>query len=209
VKLVGLKGYSRYSDRKAFSLEEINKMKEVAVALNRIKEGDEIVEVCKKIKHEHIVLNELYAIANASKFKKVTVSVGMNALNNEDLKFFEKLGVYAVVLPPELNDELKDFKNENVKIEAFARAFVEMFYKGKCYISSYFSGKSVKKSGECKMECARKWDVFYAGKKILEVTFRPELRYYDINADLVKHEKRQIDGVGVIENGTNNRNSQS
>ena len=209
MRFVGLKGYSRYSDRKALTLDEVNSLENVAVALNRVREGKELVEICRKIKHEHVILNELYAIAEASKFKKVTVSAGMNTINNLDLNFYEELGVHAAVIPPELNDEIKDFESRCLKIEAFGRVFVEMFYKGKCQLSAYASGKSVKKEGVCNMECEKKWDVFYSGKKIAEVNFKPELRVYDVKADYIKHEIRQIRGEGVIEDGAHNKHSQS
>lgn len=209
MKLVGLRGYSRYSDRKAFTLDEVNRMDSVAVALNRVKEASELEKICSRIKHEHIVLNELAAIARMSGRKKVTVSVGMNALNNEDIRLYRELGAYAVVIPPELNEEVDNFERNAIMIEVFGRAFVEMFYKGKCMLSAYSAGLSVKRDGVCRMECSRKWDVIYGGRKVAEITFRPKLMHFDINADLVKHETRQITKTGVIEYGTHNRNSQS
>ena len=209
MKFVGLRGYSRYSDKKALTLDEINSLKNVAVALNRVKDGEELVEICRKIRHMHVILNELYAIANVSKFKKVTVSVGMVSVNNLDLKFYRELNAHAVVIPPELNDEVESFENDGLKIEVFGKAFVEMFYKGRCHLSAYASGKSVKRDGVCSMECARMWEVLYSGEKICETSFKPELRIYDVKADYIKHETRQINGEGVIENGINNKCSQS
>ncbi len=209
VKFVGLKGYSRYSDKKSLTLDEINSLKDVAVALNRVKGGEELIKICRKIRHEHVILNELYAIANVSKFKKVTVSVGMNAMNNLDLRFYKELGAHAVVIPPELNYEVESFEKEDLKIEVFGRVFVEMFYKGKCQLSIYASGKSVKKDGVCNMECAVKWDVIYSGQKVCETSFKPELRFYDVEADYIKHETRQINGEGVIDSGIDNQHSQS
>ncbi|AKG92381.1 Peptidase family U32 [Geoglobus ahangari] len=209
MQLVGLKGYSRYSDSKAFTLEEINRMDEAVVALNRVKEADELEKVCEKIRHEHVVLNELAAISRVSGKKKVTVSVGMNALNREDIRLYEELGAYAVVIPPELNHEVDGLKSKSLKIEVFGRAFVEMFYKGKCMLSAYSSGRSVKRDGECGMECARRWKVIYNGRAVAEVTFRPRLMHFSVDADLVKHETRQITKVGVMEYGAHNGNSQS
>ncbi|WP_456370600.1 U32 family peptidase [Geoglobus sp.] len=209
MQIVGLKGYSRYSDSKAFTLEEINEMSYAVVALNRVKEADELEEVCDRIKHEHVVLNELAAISRISGKKKVTVSVGMCSLNREDIRLYEELGAYAVVIPPELNHEIEEFKSDSLKVEAFGRAFVEMFYKGRCMLSAYSSGRSVKRSGECGMECARMWKVIHNGRTVTEVSFGPRLTYFSVDADLVKHETRQITKVGVIEYGAHNGNSQS
>jgi len=208
VKFVGLKGFCRYSDSKAFDLNEINKMDNVAVALNRVKEADEIEEVCKKIKHETVILNEIAAIRNVSKFKKVVASVGLTPLNNEDIKFLKELGAFAAVIPPELNSEIDSF-DKSLKLEVFGLATVEMFYKGKCILSAYFSNKSVKRQGVCRKECSRKWDVLYNGSKIAEITFKPEMRSFNVNGDFVKYEGRQFNKYGVIEDGINHKRSKS
>lgn len=205
MRFVGLKGYSRYSDKKAYTLDEINRMEEVTVVLNRVRESEDLERICKALKHEHVVLNEIASIARISREKKVTASVGLNPLNNHDLEFYEELGAYAVVLPPELNEEVESFEKKDVKIEVFRKAFVEMFYKGKCFLSSYLSGKSVKRDGECRMECGKKWEVFYNQKRVGSVTFKPKLIEYDVGGDLLKYEIRQIKGMGVIEHGTDNK----
>ena len=202
MKLVGLKGFSRYSDSKAFDLEEINEMENVAVALNRVKEAEEIEEVCKKIKHETVILNEIAAIKRLSGFKRIVASVGLTPLNNEDLKFLKELGAFAAVIPPELNSEIDSF-DKILKLEVFGFATIEMFYKGKCLLSAYFSNKSVKRDGVCRKECCRRWEVYYNGSKIAEVSFKPEMKSFDVKGDFIKYEGRQFSGYGVIECGVN------
>ncbi len=203
MRFVGLKGFSRYSDNKAFTLAEINEMENVAVALNRVKEVEEIEDICKEIRHNFVILNEIAAIKRISKFKKVIASVGLTPLNNEDLRFLKELGAYAAVIPPELNSEVDEFEKE-IKIEVFGFASIEMFYKGKCLLSAYSSNKSVKRGGICKKECSRRWDVIYSNKKIAEVSFKPELRSFNVKGDFIKYEGRQFNKFGVIESGADN-----
>ncbi len=202
MRFVGLKGFSRYSDNKAFSIDEINEMEDVAVAINRVKEADELIDVCKRLKHEFVILNEIAAIKEVSSFKKVMASVGITPLNNEDIRFLKELGAYTAVIPPELNSEIDSF-NRELKLEVFGFASVEMFYKGKCMLSAYFSGKSVKRDGVCCKECSRNWDVIYDGKKIAKVNFKPEFRKFNVNGDFLKFEGRQFKKFGVIEYGAN------
>jgi len=129
--------------------------------------------------------------------------VGLTPLNNEDLRFLRELGAFAAVIPPELNSEIDSFDNV-IKIEVFGLATLEMFYKGKCLLSAYFSNRSVKRQGVCRKECSRRWDVIYNGLKISEITFKPEMRRFDVRGDFIKYEGRQFSGYGVIEDGANN-----
>ena len=209
MKYVGLKGFSKYGDEKAFTVEEINRMaegEEVFVALNRVREADEIAKVAEKLEVSGFIVNELAAVKRLR--GKVIVSVGLNALNKLDVEFFRDLGAYAVVVPPEVNDEIDEMKVEGVKIEAFKSAYVEMFYKGKCLLSAYFSGRSAKLDGVCGKECCRKWKVEFDGGK-LEITFPPRRVDFDVNADILKFEGRQFGGVEVMVCGIDDERSES
>ena len=209
MKYVGLKGFSKYDDEKAFTLEEINRMsekEEIFVALNRVKEAEEIVKVAKKLKVSGFIVNEVAAVKELE--GRVIVSVGLNAMNKLDVEFFKELGAYAVVIPPELNGEIEDMKVDGVKIEAFKRAYVEMFYKGKCLLSAYFSGKSAKLDGVCKKECCRRWRVELEGKSF-EVSFPPKPVDFDVKADILKFEGRQFERVGVMVDGINDERAES
>ena len=196
VKYVGLKGYSRYHDR--FSLdfekiEEIAKKEKIYVALNRVKEANELVGVARRFRNvEGFILNELAAIKMLAKDKKVIASVGLTTLNNLDLSLLEELGAFAAVIPPELNNELESFKANKIKIEAFGKALVEMFYKGKCLLSAYTDGISVKRDGECKKVCCKRWKLYIGDREVCNVDFSPKLIEFDVRADFVKIEGRQF-----------------
>ncbi len=207
MKYVGVKGYSRYNDSKAYSIEEIKnlvKKEKIFVVLNRIKKPEELESVLREIDAEGFILNDLGCIAKFSKSKKIISSVGLTPLNDLDLELISKAGAYAVTIPPELNNELK---SDRIKIEAFRKALLEMHYKGKCLMSAFFSGKSVKRDGVCGKECCRKWEVYYDGRKICETNFAPKMAEFDVDADLIKYEGRQFKGYGLIEYGARNHDS--
>lgn len=208
MKYVGLKGFSKYGDEKALTVEEINRLaenEEVFVALNRVREADEIERVTRNLKASGVIVNEVAAIEKI-KDKKVIASVGLNFLNSLDLELLKELGAYAVVIPPEINEDVEDLKGCGVKIEAFKRAYVEMFYKGKCLLSAYFSGVSAKRDGVCKRECCRRWKVVFEEKEF-ETSFPPKLVEYDVNADILKFEGRQFSKIGVMVCGADDERS--
>lgn len=199
---VGLKGFSRYSDSKALSIGEIKELcncKRVFVALNRVLDPERIKKVVEELDCcEGFIINDLGTIWKIRKNKKlkskIASSVGLNPLNNLDIKFFEETGVDIVVIPPEINDEL-DSLHTSIEIEAFEFALIEMFYKGKCLLSSYFDGVSVKRSGKCTKKCCKRWDVIVNGKTINSKSFRPKAVRFDVKkADLLKIEGRQFIG---------------
>lgn len=205
LKYVGLKGFSKHGDEKALTLEEINEMakkEEIFVALNRIKEADEIEKAAKNLKVSGVIVNEVASIRRI-RDKKVVASVGLNALNFFDLEFFKELGAYAVVIPPEINEDIEELKGCGVKIEAFKRAYVEMFYKGKCLLSAFFSGVSAKRGGVCRKECCRKWKVVCSSGEF-ETSFSPKLLDYDVESDILKFEGRQFSKIGVMVVGADN-----
>ncbi|AGK61680.1 hypothetical protein Asulf_01709 [Archaeoglobus sulfaticallidus PM70-1] len=210
---VGLRGFSRYSDKNALSIDEINELskdKNVFVALNRIRGLDpvaEVVEVIERLKCKGVILNDaglIWKVSVMKNKKKIVSSVGLNPLNELDIEFLKSIGADVVVIPPELNSDISIKKD--VEIEAFGFALIEMFYKGKCMISSYFNGISTKKSGLCTKKCCRRWKVVFEDKEVCEVSFNPKAVMFefdersDFRPDYVKLEGRQFrrfdDGAG-------------
>ncbi|RLI78291.1 peptidase U32 [Archaeoglobales archaeon] len=198
---VGLKGFSRYSDDNALSFDEIKelcKSKRVFVALNRVVEFDTIKKIVEKLKCEGFIINDLgiiWKIKGEKSNYSITASVGLNPLNYLDIQFLEEIGADIAVIPPEINDEIDEMKDKTkrIKIEAFEFALVEMFYKGKCLLSAYFDGVSVKKSGICTKRCCERWDVVVDGKTIKSKSFNPRAVKFDVKkADLLKVEGRQF-----------------
>jgi len=200
---VGLKGFSRYSDRYALTADDINelaKQKRVYVAFNRVKSPEEIEEAVNELKGiEGLILNDPGTIWKLrKKFSlSITSSVGICPTNKLDLDFLAEIGCDACVIPPELNEDFADMKAEAVKkpckLELFRFALLEMFYKGRCMLTGYFDGISTKKDGLCTKKCCRRWEVFMNGRKVFETSFPPRESWLRIDgADMVKYEGRQI-----------------
>ena len=178
------------------------KNERIFVALNRVKEADEILEVARKLDVEGVILNEIGAI-NKLEGKKVVASVGLNALNILDIELLRDAGASVIVIPPEINDDVCDLKIDGVETEAFRKAYIEMFYKGKCLLSAYFAGISSKRDGICRRECCRRWEVEYM-KKTQKISFPPKPVEYEVDADILKFEGRQFSKVGVMVLGDHN-----
>jgi putative protease len=210
---IGLKGFSRYSDEFSYTIDEINSLcreKEVFVALNRVKEADEVMGVMEKINAKGFILNDAGTIREAKKRfpdRVIVASVGLNILNELDVQFYGDIGADIVVIPPELNDELKEDlgwqlpqikpNQKRPKIERFKFALVEMFYKGKCYLNAFFIGKSTKKDGVCGKLCSRRWKVKVIlndtdGKDVAILKFAPQPKEFDVSAEYLKIEGRQL-----------------
>lgn len=195
MKYVGLSDYSRYGNRFAMKREEIRDIAgkdKIIVAVNLVREADEILGAVEGLDAYGFIVNELSAIKALSQKYRVFSSVGLTPLNFLDVGFLRELGAHAVTLPPELNCEVEEVRCGDVKIEVFGRALVEMFYKGKCLISAYACGKSVKRDGVCMKECCRKWDVIFRNKRVSSTRFVPKLVEFDVKADFVKFEGRQF-----------------
>jgi putative protease len=201
---VGLKGFSRYSDRYALTAEEINelaKQKPVYVAFNRIKSPEEIEEAVNKLKGvEGLILNDPGTIWKLrEKFGlSITSSVGICPTNRLDLEFLAEIGCDVCVIPPELNEDFAeaglDPEEKPCKLELFRFALLEMFYKGRCTLTGYFDGVSTKKDGLCTKKCCREWEVFMGDEKVFETSFPPRKSWLRIDgADIVKYEGRQIE----------------
>jgi len=200
---VGLKGFSRYSDRYAFTAEEINelaKQKQVYVAFNRIKSPREIEEAVRKLKGiEGLILNDPGAIWKLrGKFDlPITSSVGISPTNRLDLEFLAEIGCDACVIPPELNEDFLERSTDAekpCKLELFRFALLEMFYKGRCMLTGYFDGISTKKDGVCTKKCCRRWEVFMDDEKVFETSFPPRKSWLNVDgADIVKYEGRQME----------------
>jgi putative protease len=197
---VGLKGFSRYSDENAMTLDEIKELcnsKRVYVALNRVVEFEKVREIIEKLNCEGFIINDLGTIWKLKKCKdnpdkRITSSVGLNPVNSLDLEFFKEVGVDIVVVPPELYDELPRLRGRGVQIESFGFALVEMFYKGKCLLSAYFDGISTKRKGTCTKKCLIKWDVILGDDFKGHISFPPKGTKFDVKADFVKIEGRQF-----------------
>lgn len=104
------------------------------------------------------------------------VSTQANTTNIEAIRFWQKLGAKRINLARELSlEEIRELsKNRpDVELELFVHGAVCISYSGRCYISSFLTGRSAN-SGECTNSC--RWN--YA---LLEETRKGE--YFPVFED--------------------------
>lgn len=85
----------------------------------------------------------------------IHLSTQANTTNAFSVKFWASLGVKRVVLARELSfNEIADIHKEvpQIELEAFVHGAMCMSFSGRCFLSSYFSGRSANR-GECIQPC--------------------------------------------------------
>jgi putative protease len=89
---------------------------------------------------------------------KVHMSVQANISNTESLNLLKKWGVSRVILSRELTlEEIRKIKSKSpLEIEVFVHGAMCMAISGRCFLSSYLSGKDAN-CGECIQPCRENW----------------------------------------------------
>jgi len=85
----------------------------------------------------------------------IHLSTQANTTNVLAVKFYKSLGVKRVVLARELSfKEISEIHEEvpDIELEAFVHGAMCMSFSGRCFLSSYFSGRSANR-GECIQPC--------------------------------------------------------
>ncbi|MCQ2409852.1 MAG: U32 family peptidase [Clostridia bacterium] len=85
----------------------------------------------------------------------IHLSTQANTTNMLAVKFWYSLGIKRVVLARELSfDEISEIHREvpQIELEAFVHGAMCMSFSGRCFLSSYFSGRSANR-GECIQPC--------------------------------------------------------
>lgn len=94
---------------------------------------------------------------------EIHLSTQANCLNYESAKFWHKAGVKRVVTAREMSlEELKELRRElpdTCEIEAFVHGAMCMGFSGKCYLSTYLTGRDSNR-GACAQPCRYKYHLF-------------------------------------------------
>ena len=181
--------YGARAYAKNFSFEEIKKAVEYAhlngskvhVTVNTLINNFEIIDVLKylfklyKIGVDAVIVQDFGLIWLLKTFipdLEVHASTQMGLNNYSSIKWASKNNIKRVVLPREVNitqikethDKLKK-DNINMDIEVFGHGALCYCVSGKCYMSSYNSGRSGKR-GACSQPCRREYRLKYRGYNI-------------------------------------------
>ena len=181
--------YGARAYAKNFSMEEIEKAvnyahlngAKVHVTVNTLINNFEIVDVLKylfklyQIGVDAVIVQDLGLIWLLKTFipdLEVHASTQMGLNNYPSIKWASKNNIKRVVLPREVNiEQIKDTHerlekdNINMDIEAFGHGALCYCVSGKCYMSSYNSGRSGNR-GACAQPCRREYRLKYRGYNV-------------------------------------------
>ncbi len=139
--------------------------KKLYVTVNSYAKGYEFEAIGKygkelyEIGVDAVIVSDLGVISHLRKEVpelEIHVSTQANCQNSSAAKVYYDMGVKRVVLAREMTlEEIKAFSKEipsDLEIEAFVHGAMCMSYSGRCFISSYLTGKSGNR-GECTQPC--------------------------------------------------------
>ena len=168
----GLKEFSMRANAKNFTVNDLNKIKEICkekkvkkyLTLNTIIYDEEIKKIeylikAVKNKIDAVICWDLSVINLCKKYKiPFFISTQASVANIEAAKFYKKLGAKRIVLARELN--LKQIKkiSKIIDIECFAHGAMCAAISGRCFTSQFLFGKSANR-GECIQPCRRSYIV--------------------------------------------------
>ena len=163
-------GASKFGARTAASnsLEEIEKLIEYAhqfkvkvyVTVNTILRDDELKEANDLIwklydlKADGIIIQDMGILEMDLPPIPLIASTQTDNYSLERIKFLEGIGFKRVILARELSlDQIKEIReNTDLELESFVHGALCVGFSGRCYLSSYLSGRSANR-GECIQAC--------------------------------------------------------
>jgi len=163
-------GASKFGARVAASnsLEEIGKLIEYAhqfrvkvyITLNTIlydselKEVNDLIWKLYDLKADGLIIQDMGILEMDLPPIPLIASTQTDNYSLERIKFLEGIGFRRVILARELSlEQIKEIrKNTNLELESFVHGALCVSFSGRCYLSSYLSGRSANR-GECIQAC--------------------------------------------------------
>ena len=174
------KNFTMDEIKKAVNYAHLNSVK-VHVTVNTLINNFEIADVLKylfelyKIGVDAVIVQDLgliWLLKSLIPDLEVHASTQMGLNNYPSIKWASKNNIKRVVLPREVNIEeiektTKRLQNDNINmdIEVFGHGALCYCVSGKCYMSSYNSGRSGNR-GACAQPCRREYRLKYRGYNI-------------------------------------------
>ena len=166
--------------KKAVKYAHLNGVK-VHITVNTLINNFEIIDVMKylfklyKIGVDAVIVQDFGLIWLLKKYLpelEVHASTQMGLNNYSSIKWASKNNIKRVVLPREVNiTQINEIQNQlkkdniNMDIEVFGHGALCYCVSGKCYMSSYNSGRSGNR-GACAQPCRREYRLKYRGYNI-------------------------------------------
>ena len=173
----GLDDYNMRVNAKNFSLNDLNKVSEIAkeygaktylctnIILNE-KLADELnnnLEIIVSSEIDGLILSDIGLIENTvSHGLEAHISVQENVCNSYTLKTLKKLGAKRAILSRELSlAEITDIcKKSPIETEIFIHGAICMAISGRCFLSYGLYGRSAN-CGDCLQPCRKNWTLTY------------------------------------------------
>lgn len=173
----GLDDYNMRVNAKNFSLNDLNKVSEIAkeygaktylctnIILNE-KLADELnnnLEIIASSEIDGLILSDIGLIENTVFHGlEAHISVQENVCNSYTLKTLKKLGAKRAILSRELSlAEITDIcKKSPIETEIFIHGAICMAISGRCFLSYGLYGRSAN-CGDCLQPCRKNWTLTY------------------------------------------------
>ncbi|MFH1460219.1 MAG: peptidase U32 family protein [Candidatus Omnitrophota bacterium] len=174
----GVKGFSMRNLSGNFNISELKKVmdylhahnKKGYLALNVFIRNEELKKIktiltqAKISKVDAIILWDMAVLELAKKIKlNIHISTQASVANFQAFKFYSKLGAKRIILAREctladIRKIIQEKKIQKIKtqIECFVHGAMCISVSGRCFLSSYTSGKSANR-GECLQYCRREF----------------------------------------------------
>ncbi|HNY35943.1 MAG TPA: U32 family peptidase [Candidatus Pacearchaeota archaeon] len=150
------------------SLEEIEKLIDYAhqfrvkvyITLNTIlfdnelKEANDLIWSLYNLKVDGIIIQDMGILEMDLPPVTLIASTQTDNYSLERIKFLEDIGFKRIILARELSlEQIKEIRdNTNLELESFVHGALCVSFSGRCYLSSYLSGRSANR-GECIQAC--------------------------------------------------------
>jgi collagenase-like PrtC family protease len=177
------------------SLEEIEKLIDYAhqfkvkvyITLNTIlydnelKEANDLIWSLYNLKADGIIIQDMGILEMDLPPIPLIASTQTDNYSLDRIKFLEEIGFKRVILARELSlDQIKEIReNTNLELESFVHGALCVGFSGRCYLSSYLSGRSANR-GECIQACRLPYTLIDGDNNIV-VKDKPLLCLKDFN----------------------------
>lgn len=179
---IGMKGFSLRAKADNFGEEEFTKIrrwkgdKKLYCALNiyfhnqDLRQLEERIETFQPYPFDAFIISDPGVIPLVRKYfpgKELHLSTQANATNWEAVQFYGDMGFSRVILGREVSlEEIAEIKVRvpHVELEVFAHGAMCLAYSGRCFLSSWMTGRSGN-DGSCAHSCRWNYRVKGAGEE--------------------------------------------
>ncbi|MFA5072218.1 MAG: U32 family peptidase [Candidatus Pacearchaeota archaeon] len=121
---------------------------------NELKEANDLIWSLYNLKADGIIIQDMGILEMDLPPINLIASTQTDNYSLDRIRFLEDVGFKRVILARELSlEQIKEIKdNTNLELESFVHGALCVSFSGRCYLSSYLSGRSANR-GECIQAC--------------------------------------------------------